>query len=125
MLVPHPLVFTVRAKTCVYSDSLHWVIGFTPHFTLKYSKNHGHVNYIICSRYQIVKRLCVFLLSKHTHILFWTGPTDCNLVNLEGPEIDFDRPRGRLKRIIYTIKLERTGTHTQTKKDVCNLLESL
>ena len=23
-------------------------------------------------------------------MLFWTGPTGCNLVKLEGPEIDFD-----------------------------------
>ena len=30
LLIPHPLVFTVRATTCVYSDSLDWVINFTP-----------------------------------------------------------------------------------------------
>ena len=50
-------------------------------------------NCIICSRHQIVKRACVSLLSKHTHILFWTGPTCSNLVHFEGPEIDFDTPR--------------------------------
>jgi len=31
-------------------------------------------------------------LNTHTH-LFWTGPTGCNLVKLEGPEIDYDRCR--------------------------------
>ena len=39
----HPLVFTVRAAMCVYSDSLDLVIDFTPHFTLRYNKNHGPV----------------------------------------------------------------------------------
>jgi len=43
LLIPHPLIFTVRATTCVYSDSLDWVINFTPHFMLRFSENHGPV----------------------------------------------------------------------------------
>ena len=82
------LIFTVRAITCVYSDTLDWVIDFTG-----IARIMDPSNCIIYSRYQIVKRLCVSLLSKHTQILFWTGPTGCNLVKLEGSENDFDRPR--------------------------------
>jgi len=39
------------------------------------------------------QELCESLFSKHMQILFWTGPTGCNLVKLEGPKVDFDRPR--------------------------------
>jgi len=38
-----PLVFTVGANTCIYSDSLDWVIDFTPHFMLRYIENHEPV----------------------------------------------------------------------------------
>jgi len=30
-------------SVCVYSDSLDWVINFTPHFTLRYMENTGSV----------------------------------------------------------------------------------
>ena len=43
LLIPHPLVYTVRATTGVYSDSLDWVIDFTPNFTLRYMENNGPV----------------------------------------------------------------------------------
>ena len=35
LLFSHPLVFIVRATMCVYSDSLDWVIDYTPHFMLR------------------------------------------------------------------------------------------
>ena len=35
----------------------------------------------------------MYLSYLNTQILFWTGPTGCNLVKLEWPEIDFDRLR--------------------------------
>ena len=90
---------------CVYNDSLDWVIDFTPYFTLRYNENHG--------RYQIV-RDCVYLLSKHAQILFWTGPTGCNLVKLEGPKIDFDRPWASGPPVLgalYTIVEHMTGVN--------------
>jgi len=39
---------------CVYSDSLDWIINFTPHFTLKYIENNGPSNCIICRLYQTI-----------------------------------------------------------------------
>ena len=62
---------------CVYSDSLDWVIDFSPHLGI--ARIMDPSNCIICSRYQKV-RDCVSILSKHTQ------------AKLEGPEIDFDRP---------------------------------
>jgi len=56
---PHPLVFTVRATTCVYSDTLDWVIDFTPHFTLYISRIMDLSNCIICRLYQTV---CISLI---------------------------------------------------------------
>ena len=43
LLIPLPLVFTVGANTCVHSDSLDWVIDYTPHFLLSYIENQGPV----------------------------------------------------------------------------------
>ena len=100
LLIPHSLVFTVRAITCVYSDQLDWVIDFTPHCTLRYSKNHGPVKLYNIQSLSDSQRLCVSLLSKHTKILFWTGPTGYNLVKLEGPKIDFDNTQNPSNRTL-------------------------
>ena len=73
---PHPLVFTVRATTCVYSDSLDWVIDFTPYFTLRYNENHGRYQvvrdcvYLSYLRGCLIVMDCVYLLSKHTNLIF-------------------------------------------------------
>ena len=55
------LIFTVRAITCVYSDSLDWVIDFTG-----IARIMDPSNCIIYSRYQIV-RDCVYLSYLNTH----------------------------------------------------------
>jgi len=43
---------------CVYSDSLDWVIDFTP-YTLRYSKNHGPVK--LYNMQSLSDRDCVYL----------------------------------------------------------------
>ena len=108
MLIPHPLVFTVRATTCVYSDVLDWVIDFTPHFTLRYRENHGPVKlnnmqslsdirdcvYLSYLRGCLIVRDCVYLSYLNTHkSYFGRARWGCNLVKLEGPEINFDKLR--------------------------------
>ena len=69
MLNPHPLVFTVRATTCVYSDSLDWLIDFTPHFTLRYIENNGPVKLY---KMQALSD-CVYLPYLNTTLIWGNG----------------------------------------------------
>ena len=54
-----------------------------------------------------LRLLCVSLLSKHTQILFWTGPTGCNLVKSEGPEVDFDKPRASCPPVLGALTVRK------------------
>ena len=76
---------------CVYSDSLDWVIDFTP-YKLRYSKNHGPVK--LYNMQSLSDRDCVYLSYLNTHkSYFGHARLASNLVQYKRPKIDFYRPR--------------------------------
>ena len=102
MLLTHLLRLAVNLSTLLYSIFCTIMLTGTTQTAGAQDKGGNFIgqlcisvvpHWIICSHYQIV-RDCVYLSYLNTHTSYiGQARLACNLVKLEGPEIDFDRPR--------------------------------